>query len=465
MEIIAKPIFRMNADYDICLLPFSPVTEKDELEIRVQVFNSGTEGDVEISFYLDDRLLDKCSLTIKKDSCGFAHTFAELAGQCGEHTVTVKLSCSEGEIDCKEGEYKKWAGIYREGEFLCCEAVLPLTVQKELKPVLNGGFVMLGPPNDRKPCDTYRDDLKSFTDEDWENYVTQMNDIGQSCIIIMVSQQYLTLESRKLVSHYPSKLVDKSDIAANDPIKAILNAAERNGQKVFVGVGNQFGHKGTIEEMTELYHTYKHFKSFYGWYFATELRMDKGDEAELEKWNLYNYLCEHAHTLCPVKPILISPMGMPCEEFAEYFKNIYFCDIIMPQDWVGQCAFHIEDSEEMHKKLHQICRSIHKHLWANCEGFNFTDTPDGKWENWGCTFKDFPWDAPRVLVPRFRGGGMVGEQGFDKQIKAAHPYVEKIMTFMLSGFFCPPGFTPVCGGEAAVKQYEEYVKYMNSVNE
>ena len=55
---------------------------------------------------------------------------------------------------------------------------------------------------------------------------------------------------------------------------------------------------------------------------------------------------------------------------------------------------------------------------------------------------------------------MVGEQGFDRQIKAAEPYVEKIMTFMLSGFFCPPDFTPVPGGQAAIDQYNAYVDYM-----
>ena len=434
----------MDANYDVCLVPYSPVTEADELEIRTQVFNSGGDGEVCIHFYLDNTLLDSCSVSIKSESYGFARTFKKMEGLCGSHTITVEITTEQGEI-------------------LQSQAHLPLEVKKSLKPVLDGGFVMLGPPNDRKPCDPYRDALKQFTDTDWARYVSEMHRIGQSCIIIMVSQQYLTLESKKLVAHYPSKLIEKSDIAANDPIKAILSEAEKNGQKVFIGVGNQFGHKGTLDEMTELYEMYKHFKSFYGWYFAAELWMSAKTTEELQTWNLYNYLCEHARTLCPVKPILISPMGMPSEEFAAYFKSIYFCDILMPQDWVGQCAFHIEDSEEMHRKLSEICKSVHKHLWANCESFNFTNTPDGKWENWGCTFKDFPWDAPRVLVPRFRGGGMVGEQGFDKQIQAALPYVEKIQTFMLSGFFCPPDFTPICGGEAAIKQFNDYVDYRNNI--
>ena len=429
-----KPEFRMDADLDVCLLPYSPVTEKDTLEIRAQVFNEGHTGETEICFYLDHCLLKKRKVTVESNSYGFAHTYVEMKGLSGSHTVTV----CQGDTEIN----------------------LPLEVQPHTKPILDGGFVMLGPPNDRKPCDTCREDLKAMTDENWQDYVTKFHTLGQSCIIIMVSHQYLTLEHREMVAHYPSDLYPKSDIKAVDPIGAILTAAEKNGQKVFIGVGNQFGHKGTTEEMTELYDRYRHFRSFYGWYFATELRMDVRLPEHLDHWNHYNYLREHAKKLCPVKPILISPMGMPSEEFAAYFRQVELCDILMPQDWVGQCAFHIEDSEEMHRRLEPICKATGKHLWANCEGFNFTDTPDGKWENWGCTFKDFSWDAPRVLVPRFRGGGMVGEQGFDRQIKAAEPYVEKIMTFMLSGFFCPPDFTPVPGGQAAIDQYNAYLDYM-----
>lgn len=440
-----EPIFSCKAVYDVCLLPYSPMSEDDELEIRAQIFNSGMAGQVQVSFYLDSELLERCTLTVEKESYGFAHTFTLLAGKGGEHTVAVELEAVSGQV-------------------LDPRCEIPIEVVAETKPLLDGGFVMLGPPNDRTPCDTYRDDLKRFTDADWENYVTEMHRLGQSCIIIMVSRQYLTLESLKLVAHYPSKLLEKSDIAAYDPIGAILSAAERNGQKVFIGVGNQFGHKGTREEMSELYERYRHFTSFYGWYFAAELWMDNTHQEGFAEWSLYNYLWEHARTLAPVKPILISPMGMPCDAFAEIFQKVHFCDIIMPQDWVGQCAFHVEDSEEMYRRLAVICRKAHKHLWANCEGFNFTDTPDGKWENWGCTFKDFPWDAPRVLVPRFRGGGMVGEQGFDRQMQVTRPYVEKIMTFMLSGFFCPPDFTPRCGGEAAVRQYKAYVEYQNNIN-
>lgn len=424
---------KINPDYDICLIPYSSVCEKDILEIRAQGYNDGNDGDYRFEFRFDGEIICSKTVNIEKNTYGFASCRLPMHGLAGKHTVSVN------------------------------GAEVELEVMKERSAKLDGGFVMLGPPNDRKPCDTFRDELKKFTDDDWKNYISALHSIGQDCFIINVAHQYLTLENKELVSHYPSKLMDKSDIAAVDPIDAILSEAEKNSQKVFIGVGNQFGHKGTLPEMTELYERYKHFKSFYGWYFATELRMDFADETRLAKWQLYNYLYEHAKTLSPVKPILISPMGMPCEGFAEYFEKVTFCDIIMPQDWVGQCAFHISDSEEMHRRLAEICSKTGKHLWANCESFNFTDTPDGKWENWGCTFKEFRWDAPRVLVPRFRGGGMIGEQGFDKQLEAVCPYVEKIMTFMFTGFFCPPNFTPRCGGDTAVKQFETYADYVKTL--
>ena len=67
-------------------------------------------------------------------------------------------------------------------------------------------------------------------------------------------------------------------------------------------------------------------------------------------------------------------------------------------------------------------------------------------------------EAVPVLVPRFLDGGMDGEAGFLQQMQVARPYVEKIMNFMFSGFFTPPGFEPKIGGDAAVKQYVDYLK-------
>ena len=145
---IKKPIFSITADYDVCLTPYSPVSETDELEIRAQVFNSGADGEVTVHFYLDSTLLNSRTLPVNSQSYGFARTFVSMKEHCGTHTVTV-------EIDTKCGD------------ILQRQAVLPLVVKKSMRPVLDGGFVMLGPPNDRVACDSFREDVKSMTDDDW----------------------------------------------------------------------------------------------------------------------------------------------------------------------------------------------------------------------------------------------------------------------------------------------------------
>lgn len=115
-----QPKFRMDADFDICLLPYSPVTEKDTLEIQAQVFNEGSTGETELCFYLDHCLLKKCKVTVETNSYGFAHTYVDMKGLVGSHTVTI-----------------------RQGD---TEIQLPLEVHPHTKPILDGGFIMFGPP-------------------------------------------------------------------------------------------------------------------------------------------------------------------------------------------------------------------------------------------------------------------------------------------------------------------------------
>ncbi len=421
-----KPHFNLSADFDVRLLPYSPANESDELEIRMQAYNAGGDGSLTVEFFLDEISLGGETLAVSSGTYGFARKYVSLAGKAGEHTVTVKIA-SDGEVV---------NGI----------ATLPLTVIREPKVVLDGGFIMLGPPNDRVCCDSFRETLKSFTDDDWRRYISEMHKIGQDCIIIMVAHQYLEIEKKSLVAHYPSKLMPKSDIRADDPIGAILDEAERNGQKVFLGVGNNYGYDGTPEEVRELFERYSSYRAFYGWYFALELQMNLTTDYGVKLWHRYDEIAKAARELSPVKPIMLSPFEMPTPLFHKVFHSLGWIDIIMPQDWAGQCRFTIEDSREMHRRLSEFCRENRCHFWANCESFNFSEP-----------------NLNGYLVPRFRGGGMVGEEGFDKQMLVTRPYVEKIMNFMLSGFFTPPGFTPVCGGEASVKQYADYVNYVEKI--
>lgn len=419
-----KACFNACAEHDMRLLPFSPCYEKDNLEIRAAAYNSGAYGSITFEFYLDDEKIGESTVAAESGSYAFAKAQKEMAGLAGEHTVTVKMSSKDGEV------------------INAC-MTKPLTVLKEKKPLLDGGFIMIGPPNDREFCMDYKDDLKNMTDDDWRRYISAMYKYGQKVIIINVACQYLTIESREIVAHYPSKLHKKSDIKAYDPIEAIFSEADKNGMEIFLGIGNNYGHMGTPDEVDELLLRYNNHKSFYGWYLAYEHPCDDDFTADAYKEQMK--LARHIIKVDPVKPIMLSPHGMPADWVLDVFANTPEIDIFMPQDCVGQSRLDIKGSREMHEKMYKMCKSSHKHLWANCESFNIN------------------FDVKR-LWPRYKNGGMDGEEGFVQQIETVTPYVEKTLNFMFTGFFTPPDFEPKIGCDLAIKQYNEYKAYADKIN-
>lgn len=414
---------KLDERYDVALLPYSPVQERERVDIRCQIYNDREEEtEYEVQFFLDGVILKSQRVSIAPHQYGYAqHTIAAV-GKVGTHTVRVN-------------------NVEKE-----------LVIVDQAPTLLDGGFIMLGPPNDRSFCDLFRDDLKRLTDEEWSRYVDALADMGTSCIIIMVAHQYLdcTAENKDetLRAHYPSKIHPKSDITARDPIAAIMEAAQKHGIHVFLGVGNNYCYLGTPEEMDELYQRYHQYTSFYGWYFACEMNLRDFVE---EEWMALAMLTKKARALSPAKPILISPGWIPGPEFLEFMRTHDLFDIIMPQDGVGMKNWTLQESGTTQYLLLQSATIAGKHLWGNCESFNFTmKLQDG----------EYKWE---YLVPRYLDGGMDGEAGFVQQMQAVRPYAEKIMNFMYSGFFTPEDFTPRIGGDKAVAQYQDYMRYRNSV--
>ena len=419
--------FKIDKDFDIKLLPYSPVQERDPLEARIQFKNIGdADGEMELCIRLNGEVIETQTVFVKKGEYGFVKCFPDIKGKIGTNILDVN-----GEI-------------------------VEFEVVKEHPVLLDGGFVMLGPPNDRKCCVTYTPDVKAMLDSDWASYIDDLHNMRQTGIIVMVSHQYERLyyvDPLKVTAHYEgSKLYPKSDILAKDPIEAILTAADKNGQNVFIGVGNNYGRTGEPEDVEELFERYHSHKSFYGWYFADEINMRTFTPEHGDKLNR-NTL--KARELSPAKPILTSPYRQPGPVFIEYIKNHDLFDIIMPQDFIGQNIHTLKESLEQNIVLLDYCQKSKKHLWGNCEAFNFAvanNMPAGS-------------GAMSLLVPRYKNGGMDGEEGFIQQMETVRPYVEKIMNFMFSGFFTTPDARIKPGGQAAVKQYNDYMEYQNAVLE
>lgn len=413
-------MFRPIAQNDVRLIPYSPAYERDELEIRVQVQGTA-DGTANIPLLLDGKPLASLEGTVTDGEYTLLTYRLPLAGRAGIHTLTVG------------------------------EAQVPLTVLgEEPLPLLDGGMLMLGPPNDRDGTDFFRDAVKSYTDTEWKRYVNEMGRIGMTSFIVMVSHQYLTLEKRDLAAHYPSKLYPKSDIAAEDPLAAILESAEESGMYVFLGLGNMYGHNATPADAEELFERYHKYTSFYGWYLAEEFGMNKED---LHRWERYKEIIPTLRKLAPAMPVLVSPYCTPCDEFGEYLKTDADVDIIMPQDQCCSSFTPLKTSEKLFRDLQRVCRAAGKHAWANCESFDWIGNLQAK---------NFNGEG-KYLTARYLGGGMEGPNGFDRQLRTVRPFVEKISTFMLIGFFAPPSVLPICGGAAALKQYMDYVAYREKI--
>ena len=136
--------------------------ESDELEIRVQVYNQAdVEDTAELIVLFDGEEIRSETLSVLPQSYGLSVCKLSMRGKAGKHEISVN------------------------GE------TVELEVVEKAPTLLNGGFIMFGPPNDRDGCDPFRDDLKKMTDADWEKYVDEMHKMGADCIIITASAQYL----------------------------------------------------------------------------------------------------------------------------------------------------------------------------------------------------------------------------------------------------------------------------------
>jgi hypothetical protein len=443
--------WQCREDFDIKTIPSDEILKNERVEIRFQVRNlSAQKRNIKVKLYLnevaDQRLINEQVIAAEAKKIGFGNYFYNTQENCGKHQIKLVLES--------------------DNEQLVLNKDIKIVPWKEN--ILNGGFIMIGPPNDRIPCNTFRKELKSLTDKQWQEQVDSWNEIGMKTLIITAAYQPITIASEELQAHYSSKLMPKTyDLKAEDPFKAILETAEKNGQQVFIGLGH-FKEFNNIEGMIdEIYEYYKGFKSFYGWYASYE-----ASEAWCYWGTIGNYwkkIKNKITEICPVMPVMASPFPGICSSFSyqkdqpalrginpelEKFllANPDCINIMMPQDGVGsriswdgltnESMLSIEDGERRFAVLKEICDQTNIHLWANCESFDF-----GK----------VPGSDTLQLVPRYLDGGF---QEFIHQIMAVRPYTEKVLTFSLSGFWAKAGLVPEIGGKSAVKQYRDYCEYL-----
>ena len=150
--------FSCNCKTDVSFIPFMPAAVKDKVELRVQIraLKGNALLDAEIS--VDGNAIHRISSASVK---GFYYYSDRRYYTAGAHTLCIRF---------RESNTENWE-----------ERTLNFTIEKERFPVLSGGFVMLGPPNDRIPCNAFIKDTKAMSEDDWERYVDEMAALGIKC--------------------------------------------------------------------------------------------------------------------------------------------------------------------------------------------------------------------------------------------------------------------------------------------
>ena len=225
--------------------------------------------------------------------------------------------------------------------------------------------------------------VRDFSDAQWEEKVGEIASLGMKYIVLMGSS--LVYEN-ECGAYFKTDIYPFADMAAEDPIGALLRAAERYDRKVFVSCGFYGPWTQTKENMIspdvrsraframeQLYDLYGHYRSFYGWYLPDELGINPYFTEEFIRY--VNDYAAFGKSIRSSLKVLIAPYGtrrvIADEKYVAQLEAMD-CDYIAYQDEVGVQKSVPEETagyyEALRKAHDKAGRSA---LWADMEVFEF----------------------------------------------------------------------------------------------
>lgn len=284
--------------------------------------------------------------------------------------------------------------------------------------------------------------LEKFTAQQWDLKVKELADAGLKYLVLLDVAIYDK-------SFYPSALLPQHEMGCNDPLEAVLSAADKYGIRFFVSNGF-FGNwtnpvllmkdpeinKLRLKAMNEVAEKYAHHKSFYGWYYPNETGIHGHyDDIFI---NYVNTSSAEAAKLTPKAKTLIAPYGTRnVANDDRYVKQLeqLNVDIIAYQDEIGVQKTQVEESAKIFENLYHLHKKAGRSkLWADVEVFMFEDK----------VYKSALLPAPAERVIR--------------QLEAVSPFVEKILIYQYTGMISKPGTGVEAGHPDSIELYKELVK-------
>jgi hypothetical protein len=271
--------------------------------------------------------------------------------------------------------------------------------------------------------------LKAFSAEQWDAKVKEIADTGINYLVLLS----VAIDDK---TFYPSSLMPQNEMGCEDPLEAVLSAADKYGVKFFVSNGYLGNWRNSYDVMTnpsadklrstvmnEVAEKYAHHESFYGWYFPNET----GISGHFQDFYIdyVNRGSREAAKVTPNAKILIAPYGtrnvQADDKYLSQLERLEV-DYIAYQDEVGVEKSNVEESALFFERLYKLHKKVAKsRLWADVEVFCFE----------GQVYRSalLPAPAERVML----------------QLEAVSPYVEKIFIYQYMGLMNKPGSKAFAG--------------------
>jgi hypothetical protein len=282
-------------------------------------------------------------------------------------------------------------------------------------------------------------DLLKFTAGQWDDKIREIAETGMRFLVLLDVAAYGK-------SFYPSGLMPIFEMGCDDPLEAVLAAADKYGIKFFVS-NDYFGNWRDSQEMMtdpnvaslrrqgveEVASKYAHHDSFFGWYYPNET----GIHGHYEDFFI-KYVNDCSAEIAKVTPnlkTLIAPYGTRNIEYGDRFVqqlDQLDVDYIAYQDEIGVEKTKVEESAAIFERLQKMHhKSGRSELWADVEVFQFSG------------------DVYRSEAVSAQSERVIG------QLEAVAPFVEKILIYQYIGLINKPGSGSFAGRPQTAKLYED----------
>ena len=449
-----------QSKFSLTLVPPSPVTNKVKLDIRGALWNKSVKPvTYEVSLYMDRIEKDQCvytkEISVKPSENAGVQLWLNTEKYSGDRNIIMSVKSELGTSTLKESV-----------------RIIDSKI-RSTKRIDGSWFEFYHWSEDEGRF--WNKDIIKLSNKQWGELVKGMHGIEMNIVVIQElfrNQKYVGKHNMESTGYsgfpyyksnlFPMKpeqsLLDNvengkssenypkwKNIAADSALESVLTEADRDGMKVFLGVGmyawfdfSQGSLDWSKKVAKELWEKYGSHKSFYGWYISGEIAGNLGDDVK-RKAELVHFFKEfraYARTLAPDKPVMLATNCHDIKNSAGFYPELLQnLDILCPFGFHRMPKGDYTGSEAA-KILQDYCDKAGCHLWMDLEVFLFAEK--------------------NALYPRPVDQVITDLLMFDN--------FEKICCYSYTGLMNAGWQTAKPGGERTVKLYNDYLKYLKDLS-